>query len=112
MEQQEESEAGLPATTAETPSISEYFEGRTEKPSARVYNNLASDPMMAEVVRRKRLSYREMTLVVSSVVGALDERIEELEARDGTWRRLRGALNAPLIAHSQNPGDARRELED
>ncbi|KXJ04364.1 hypothetical protein AC249_AIPGENE18624, partial [Exaiptasia diaphana] len=79
-------------------TLSEYFASRGDKASARIYANIATDPVVAEISRRKKLNYREMLLVVSGVVGSLDDKIEELERSVGTWRQVSSAMNSPLIA--------------
>jgi len=106
--EQEGTSTDIEGASPET--IPEYFASRHGKASARIYANIASDPVIAEVTKRKKLNYREMLLVGGGVVGALDDRIQELEARDGSWRRLTGAINAPLLLSA--PSSDSKDIDD
>jgi len=86
-------------------ALARYFETRDGKPSARIYRNLGSDPVMAEIIRRKQPTYRELLMMVSAIVAALDERVEELEARERGWDRAGYILNLPIFAKGSPPTD-------
>ena len=73
--------------------LEKYFADNEDKPSARIYRNLANDPMILEAGRRKKPSYRELLFLASGVVAALDEQIQDREAREQRYRRL----DIPLI---------------
>lgn len=93
-------------------ALVELFESRREKPSSQIYANLASDPVVSALLRRKEPTYRELVLVVSTVVGALDSRIEELEKAARPWERLSNTLNAPLISAESKGRKKSDEEED
>src|SRR5690349_9172301 len=97
---------GIPTVTDENPGdenmLTRYLDPSADKPSARMYANLSSDPVLAEVIRRKQPSYREMLMVVSAIVASLDDRIGELESERRGWDRATHLLNVPLFAG--NPG--------
>jgi len=97
IEESPKAENNLPATTEEK-SLAQYFADRSQKPSSRIYANLATDPFIAELANRRKLNYREMLLVVGTVVGSLDNEIQQLEAKAKVWNQMSNVINAPLIA--------------
>jgi hypothetical protein len=79
-------------------TLTEYFSIRSTRHSARIYNNLASDPVIGELSKRKKLNYRETLLIVSTVVASLDDEIRRLQEFEKRWEGFRSAMNAPLLA--------------
>ena len=49
------------------------------------------------------LSYREILLVVNTVVATLDEKVEDLERKANTWGQVSSAINAPLLSAPRRP---------
>lgn len=78
-------------------TLLEYFETHEEKPSAQIYRNMTTDPVLAEMVARKKLSYREFAIIASTVVSSLDDQIVRLERLAGPWKQLTQTVNAPLF---------------
>lgn len=94
----------------EDSSLERYFEQREGRPSSRIYRNLATDPVMRELASRKKLSYREMLIIVNGVVSALDDQISRLERFAGPWRQVSSVVNAPLFAATQSaPKNSKRD---
>ena len=101
----------MPEDQAQKPDLSEnagllaqIVDPLSDRPSARVYENMKADPVVGEILGRKKVTYREMALVASAVVATLDdhirkleERVEALEPIEQRWKRLGTVINAPLI---------------
>ena len=66
-----------------------------EKPSTRIYRNLASDPIVKAVLAKKKPSYREMIFVTTTIVAALDK---EVEIANSEIERLRPAADRLAFA--------------
>lgn len=105
-------ESGGSAAELSASEVVAFFDSRAGKPSGRLYQKLSSDPVIAELTRRKKLTYREMLLVVSTVVAALDDRLEGFEVQFRRWNLLSSVVNAPMLAlgdssrpRSNNGGD-------
>lgn len=77
--------------------ISEFFSQHEGKASSKIYQNLASDPVISDLSNKKQFTYRETLILVSTVVGALDEKIESLERQAGNWSQIKSSINSPLI---------------
>lgn len=92
----------LNEASSKLPSIGEFLESHSEKPSKKIYENLVSDPIFAEVSNRKKLNYREMLLVVSTVVGALDKEIERLKPYENRLSIASKVINEPILGKPRN----------
>lgn len=86
-------------------SIAEILDGDDTKPSSEIYRNLASDPVFSYLSTRKKLSYRELLLVVSTVVSSLDKELLQLRKSEERLVRLKSFVNAPLLEpYSESKG--------
>jgi len=101
----------LSTSSSRVDILTNYFEARQEKMSAKIYRNLTLDPVVSVIFRRKEPTYRELVLVVSTVVSALDNRIEELEKSTRPWDRLSNTLNAPLLS-AKPVEESKKEAKD
>jgi flagellar motility protein MotE (MotC chaperone) len=78
-------------------ALAEIFD-ESGRPSTDIYRNLFSDPIFAHLADRKKLSYRELLLVVTTVVGALDKELVLLRRSSARYERVNSIINAPLIS--------------
>ncbi len=89
--------SGIDVAQANGNELTKIFSGRESKASSKIYQNLATDPILADLIEKKKFTYRETLIEVSTVVGALDEKIETLQKQANNWSQIRAGLNTPLI---------------
>lgn len=86
--------------------LEEVFLSNEDKPSARIYKNLASSPVIHEILKRKKkLSYSDMALISSSIVASLDDQIETLEKKQKVAEKVAGFINEPLFVKQSTDND-------
>lgn len=75
-------------------------------PSAAVFHSMAGNPLMAEVVGRKKFSYRELVIIANTVIGGLDNEVIRLRRYEKSMLQTLGtAINQPLFLPAPAPGN-------
>lgn len=89
----------LPPSSDEQPEelSLEYFSNHPRTYSARILNNLASNPFFTGTLRGKKPTDKQLLLIASVIISTLDARIDDAQREASRWRAV---LDGPLFQRS------------
>ena len=69
-------------------NLHDIFNGKTETPSGKTFIFLFKNPAFNFLINKRKLSYRELLFVTTTMMTMMDEKIIALEKENRAWNKI------------------------